>query len=94
MSAVKFGFLNLLLILSSNGLLAQSESGIVNFNVNSPPVATKEKQNVLLFGCNNTQVSINLEWGGENQLLETVPYGPTYQGVRVIDFRLFGALGT
>lgn len=66
-------FIKSLLLLPTVNAFEQ-EAGIVNFNVNTPPINHPGQQNVQLFGCNNTVVTANLNWAEDNQLL-TVPYG-------------------
>ncbi|MDX8392579.1 MAG: hypothetical protein R8K53_08465 [Mariprofundaceae bacterium] len=61
--------------LSSTVSIAASteKTGLVNFNVNSPPVSTQKRQPIQAFGCNTSQDAA-VSWGMENQLM-ALPYG-------------------
>ena len=61
------------LILLANSVFAD-DAGVINFNVNKPPVPPTQRQEVNLLGCNNEVRTTYVEWDRDNQIVRDIPY--------------------
>lgn len=54
------------------------QNGIINFNVGSSPGDNGLRQQVTLYGCNNTKIETDVGWNTQNQVYGNVKYGYRY----------------